>query len=240
MTIRPIDIARKLGISTTSLRKYEELGLLPPVSRSEAGYRIFTPQHIAYFVCIREMTVGFSLNRVSKMLKEVQAKKIDAALWLANQAQADLHQEKNIAHKIELNLFQSNPPPSGSEAQSMTIHQVSRETGVPATTIRYWERVGLLSVERARENNYRLFTAAHIRQILTIYALKLSIYSNSHQHSIERVKEALKEFDPNDTDRLAAIISDLEQYLNRTNRGQLRGIAALYRLCTQVETNHFE
>src|SRR5688572_8562964 len=105
MAARPIDIARKLKVSTTTLRTYAELGMTPPVSRSAAGYRIFTEEHVAYFVCIREMLTAFSLTHITKILKLVIANQIDTALWMANKAQADLHQEKIISEKMILNLL---------------------------------------------------------------------------------------------------------------------------------------
>ena len=240
MTARPIDIARRLHISTTTLRYYEKLGLIPHVSRSASGYRIFTDEHIAYFICIREMLAGFSLARISEMLKEVMAKRIDSALWMANNAQADLHQEKIISEKIVQNLLHKNSSLITTDHELRTINAVSRETGVPATTIRYWDRVGLISAERCAANRYRLFTAKHVRQILMIYALKLSAYPDGHQYSVARVKEVLQEFDYRDRVKVMTMTDGMQQQLDRVNRLQVKGIAALYHLCVQVETNHFD
>ncbi|HYE81737.1 MAG TPA: MerR family transcriptional regulator [Clostridia bacterium] len=247
MAFRPVDIARKLGISTTTLRKYEEFGLVPLVSRSESGYRMYTTEHIAYFVCVREMLAGFSLTDISKLMKEVMDKKIDAALWMANCAQAELHQEKLISKKIIQNLgsitkqevrsHRKNPKITAE--RKLTINDVSSETGIPVTTIRYWDKVGLISAERCSSNNYRMFTAFHIRQVLTIYALKFSALVSRHKHSIEKIKEQLKEFDYNDRTMITKMTNEIDRYLNKVNRDQITGIAALYHLCVQVETNNF-
>ena len=51
MSLRPVDIARQLKISTTTLRKYEDMGLVPKTSRTLSGYRIYTQKHLAYFTC---------------------------------------------------------------------------------------------------------------------------------------------------------------------------------------------
>ncbi|MBP1991504.1 MerR family DNA-binding transcriptional regulator [Paenibacillus eucommiae] len=239
MAARPIDIARKLGVSTTTLRNYEELGLIPPVPRSASGYRMFAEEHIAYFICIREMLAGFSLTRISKMLKEVLAKKITSALWMANESQANLHQEKIITEKM-LQLFHKKHSKISTNPALLTINDVSRETGVPITTIRYWDKVGLISAGRSTENNYRIFTEEHIRQVLTIHALKASVYYNRLHYSVDRVKEELKEFDYNDKNKIITITNDIKQHLDKVNRAQISGIAAFYRLCTQVEANQFD
>lgn len=62
MEYRPIDIARKLNISTSTLRIYEDIGIIPPVKRTDSGYRIFTQIHLDYFMCIRKMVKGYSLE----------------------------------------------------------------------------------------------------------------------------------------------------------------------------------
>lgn len=240
MAIRPVDIARKLGISTTTLRKYEEFGLVPPVPRSATGYRMYTDEHIAYLVCAREMLPAFTIKEIAKIFKAVMTKKIDVALWIANKAQADLHREKIIAEKIVQKLLQKNGKQISTSREKLTINEVSLETGIPATTIRYWDKVGLISVQRSMENNYRLFTEEHVKQILAIYALNFSVYADHQKHSIERIREDLKKFDYTDKNKIAEMTNNISHYLNRVNRAQIKAISALYHLCKQVESNRFE
>ncbi|MFS0838372.1 MerR family DNA-binding transcriptional regulator [Paenibacillus sp. 1P03SA] len=42
MNFRPVDIARKLNVSTSALRNYEAAGLVPPAERTAAGHRTYT------------------------------------------------------------------------------------------------------------------------------------------------------------------------------------------------------
>lgn len=139
MAIRPIDIARKLGISTTTLRKYEAWELVPPVSRTASGYRVYTEEHVAYFACIRAMLPGFTLKQIAAILKEVMAQQTDTARWMATKAQADLYREKKIAEQIVKTLLHKSEFVENTGSRLLTIHEVSQETGVPATTIRYWD-----------------------------------------------------------------------------------------------------
>lgn len=240
MSVRPIDIARKLGISTTTLRKYEERGLIPPVSRSGAGYRIYTEEHIAYFVCVREMLPGFNTTIISEVLKQVMAHKIASAYWIVNKAQADLRQEKIISENIIKHLYHNEGLSTNPKQGSLTINEISRETGVPATTIRYWDKVGLISAQRCADNNYRIFTHENVRQVLAIYALKLSAINNRHRYFVNQVKEEMKAFNYNDKKRVKEISKDIEQNLDKFNSLQIKGIAALYHLCVQVEANSFD
>ncbi|ACV62380.1 transcriptional regulator, MerR family [Desulfofarcimen acetoxidans DSM 771] len=239
MSIRPIDIARKLGISTTTLRKYEEMGLVPPVLRSESGYRNYTVEHIAYFICVRDMLPGFNLTIISEVLKYVMANRIDSAYWVLNKAQADLRQDKAISEKIIKHLYHKEGLQKNYKQTILSISDISQETGIPATTIRYWDKIGLIAAQRSEENNYRIFTPEHVQQALAVYALKLSAITNRRKYFIDQVRNEIKEFNYNDKNKIKEIANNIMQNLDKMNRLQIRGIAALYNLCVQVETNFF-
>lgn len=240
MSVRPVDIARKLGISTTTIRTYETMGLVPPVPRSAAGYRNYTEEHISYFICIREMLPGFNLTIISEVLKEVMASRIDAAYWIVNKVQAELRQEKIISEKIIKHLYHGESMYTSNNQDRLTIRDISVETGVPVSTLRYWDKVGLISSERCAENNYRLFTSEHIRQVLAVYALKLSAVTNRHKYFVNQVKEELKSFNYNDKNKIQEIAGNITQNLAMINRLQINGIASLHHLCVQVETQSFD
>ncbi|MCC6170382.1 MAG: MerR family DNA-binding transcriptional regulator [Caldilineaceae bacterium] len=240
MAVRPIDIARKLDVSAAALRNYEDCGMIPKVARSASGHRVYTEEHFAYFVCIREMLVGFTLTHTVKILREVMARKIDSALWLVNDAQAELHQQRIIFNNISWKLLHRVGTPIDVKLAALTINDVSRETGIPVATIRHWDRVGLLSAHRCGGNSYRMYTAEHIRQALTIYALKLSLCATGEKHCIDNIKEGIQQFDYDDQSKIHEMTKGIEQYLDQTNRDQIKGISALYRLCVQVDTHHFE
>ncbi|MBZ2174675.1 MerR family DNA-binding transcriptional regulator [Schnuerera sp. xch1] len=240
MAIRPVDIARKLNISTTTLRKYEEFGLTPPVPRSESGYRLYSQEHVAYFICAREMIPAFTMKEIAKIFEEVMAKRIEKALWMVNKSQAKLHSEKLILGKMVKNLLNANNKHVSKIQYKLTINELSKETGIPITTIRYWDKVGLISASRSKNNNYRLFTQEHIKQVLLIYALKYTVYSKYGRYSIEKIRQNLETFDYADVNRITTIIDNIETYLSQINRAQISGISALYRLCVQVETNNFD
>ena len=64
------EFARKLGVSTDTLRYYEKHGLLTPSSRSQSGYRIYTDTDIKQMSFIlRAKNVGFSLSEIKELLQ---------------------------------------------------------------------------------------------------------------------------------------------------------------------------
>lgn len=148
MAVRPVDIARRFGLSTTTIRRYEELGLVPAVMRAPTGYRIYTDEHIAYFICIREMMNGFSLQIIAGMLGFVMKNRIDEALWPANKTQAELQNDRRVCEQMRQRFI--NKRPLGRSKKEYSIGEISSITGVPASTIRYWSNIGLLCREILR------------------------------------------------------------------------------------------
>ena len=65
------ELARRTGISIRTLRYYDEVGLLPPSARTEAGYRLYTASAIARLQQIRSLRqLGFSLTQVRECLAQ--------------------------------------------------------------------------------------------------------------------------------------------------------------------------
>jgi DNA-binding transcriptional MerR regulator len=236
--LRPIDIARKLKISTTTLRHYEEFGMIPPVKRSQSGYRIFTAQHMAYFVCIREMMHGFTLSEIANMLKPVLAHNIDEALWMANKAQVALQNDKYVCENIRKRFLQKKK--KITELQEFSIDIVSKSTGITPSTIRYWDKIGLISASRCTDNNYRVFTQTNIDEILIIQALKLAMRAKGEKYAVEQIRKEMAQFDYSDADQISAIVASIESHLDVLNRAQIRSISALYKLCNEVEQNQYD
>ena len=62
------EIAKRLGVSTDTLRYYEKQGILTSSSRSVSGYRLYTEQDIAQLAfVIRAKDVGFTLNEIKEL-----------------------------------------------------------------------------------------------------------------------------------------------------------------------------
>lgn len=184
------------------------------------------------------MSSAFDLMFIAKVLKEVKNGHIDEALWIANKAQVDLWNERQTYKKtVEILLYNNFNTPF---TKNMTIGEVSKETGIPITTIRYWEKAGLLFPKRNEENKYRIYTNEHIRQILTLNAIKLSVQTHRLKHFFRTMQETYEAFDYSNYDDIAKFLDNISIQLDQMNRLQIKGIYALYKLCQQVEINLFE
>ena len=57
------DLARQVGVATSAVRYYEEVGLLPPAARNENGYRVYTRADVERLGFIqRARTLDFGLE----------------------------------------------------------------------------------------------------------------------------------------------------------------------------------
>lgn len=62
-------LARHLGIGASTLRYYERVGLLHPLRRTAAGYRLYGSEAAARLRFIRRaQDLGFSLDQVAELL----------------------------------------------------------------------------------------------------------------------------------------------------------------------------
>lgn len=63
------DAARLSGVSAKMVRHYEGLGLLPPVARTEGGYRLYgaADVHTLRFIK-RARDLGFSMEEISELV----------------------------------------------------------------------------------------------------------------------------------------------------------------------------
>lgn len=236
MEFKPIDIARKLNISTSTLRIYEDMGIIPPVKRTDFGYRIFTQIHLDYFICIRKMVKGYSLEFTGDLLKEYMKGNLDKALWMITKSQADLYAEKIRLEKVGLNLIKNLDYKDNNIKKSknnlMTLKEISKITDVSITTIRYWETIGLVSSVRGDGNNYRLFSEEQIKVILIIHALKYSLRMKYNYYNMEMLKKELKGFIYNETNT-RDLIKNIDIYLDKINLEMIKAISAFHELISK-------
>ncbi len=70
------EVASELGLTTRSIRYYEELGLLSPAARSDGSYRLYDASDIERLRFIKGLRddAGFSLAEISQLLEDEAAR----------------------------------------------------------------------------------------------------------------------------------------------------------------------
>ncbi|MBU8733517.1 MerR family transcriptional regulator [Cytobacillus oceanisediminis] len=221
--IKPIDIAKKLNISTSSLRSYEERGIVPKPSRSSAGYRIYTEEHLAYFDCIIAMSPGFGMDITSAVLKALQRKELDDALWLINSVQVAAFEDKILIEQVNKHLEHL------TFEKAMTIGEVELQTNIPSSTLRYWEKEGYIKSKRGN-NNYRYFNSYQFLKVLLMKFTQNAVYS----HDVVQLKKYIRNLEEYNVEGVKSIIDECQKLLNKRNHEQLHGLYYLNRLCSKL------
>ena len=74
--LRIQEVASELGLTTRSIRYYEEIGLLSPAARSEGAYRLYDPSDIERLRFIKALRddAGFSLAEIGQLLEDEAAR----------------------------------------------------------------------------------------------------------------------------------------------------------------------
>jgi DNA-binding transcriptional MerR regulator len=85
--LRIHEAAADVGLTTRSVRYYEEMGLLRPAARSEGDYRLYDPTDLERLRFIKGLRddAGFSLAEIAQMLEDEAAReRVHAALHASN------------------------------------------------------------------------------------------------------------------------------------------------------------
>lgn len=98
------EAADRLGLTHRTLRYYEEKGLLPPPSRMDGGFRLYSEADLARLGRIKEMKelLGFSLADIKGMLEADEIRQQLKSGWRADADVADKAAKIRIAREVTL------------------------------------------------------------------------------------------------------------------------------------------
>ena len=89
--LRIQEVASELGLTTRSIRYYEEIGLLKPCARTEGAYRLFDPDDLDRLRFIKGLRddAGFSLAEIAALLEDETARGRNRARFRATDDPAE-------------------------------------------------------------------------------------------------------------------------------------------------------
>lgn len=236
MNYRPIDIARKLNISTSLLRHYEKWQLFPIPERSPSGYRIYTEESLYYLQAVRTMTITYGYKKTKEIIQCVQAFDFIQAMWLINEEQSRISQKRNISQQT-LTLLHGEDwqmEPNLKKRGWMTIGEAAKFLAVPETTIRHWCNEKLVAVTRDKDSHYRKFDEAAIQRLLLIRMIRTSTWS------LDEVRMILDNFDTNSPQQMIQLAEQSLQALNTLLTRQLIANKFLYQLIHYLAPDFFQ
>jgi DNA-binding transcriptional MerR regulator len=177
-------IATGAGVHPNTVRLYEELGFLPPIPRTPAGYRKFTPLHLSQMKLARTALGGpypGSSIRASAahLVRRSAAGDLGWALEHAYRhlilVQAELAHAETAAALLQR---WANGKATDATQRPLHVKEAADLLQVTPDALRSWERNGLIQVPRDPHNRYRIYTSTEIGQLRVIRMLRTAGYSS--------------------------------------------------------------
>ncbi|MDR9853635.1 MerR family DNA-binding transcriptional regulator [Paenibacillus sp. VCA1] len=219
----PKQIANRLHVSTTTLRRYEDLDLVPDVPRTASNRRYYTPLHVQAFIALRALIKGFGISVSYDAMSMLKKGRTEQALWKINLHQYNIQVEKQRVEEI-MGLIQKTDFSKYRNIQvteEMKIGEVAAIAGVNASAIRHWEKEGLIRSNRNPENGYRTFTSGELKKIIVLSSLRKTVYF------IENMRQLLTALETSDFAAIERSFKMALQQLNEQLKNQMHGISEM-------------
>ncbi|MEV5961322.1 TioE family transcriptional regulator [Kribbella sp. NPDC051952] len=226
--LRPVDLARRAGVSTQLVRNYEAAGILPPAPRSDTGYRQYGPEHLSALLTYRALAPGYWPETATEIMRAVHRGDEAYAYRLVDAAHAALHEQRLATDAASEALaalaaeYVEEPPVSGP---SLLVGELAHRLGVRTSALRVWEAAGLLAPTREPGTKYRRYGPEQVRDARIIHMLRQGRY-NFEQ--IKPVVEGLRR--TGSTEALRNAIAERRAAHDRQTRAMLHGAALLHEL----------
>ncbi|MEV8098636.1 TioE family transcriptional regulator [Kitasatospora sp. NPDC085879] len=231
--LRPVDLARRHGLSTQAVRNYEEAGILPPAGRTPHGYRTYTALHVGALGAFLALLPGHGHRTAASIMRAVNEDAEEEAFRQIDESHARLLDDRRTLRAVEdaLRSLEAGAAPgpgavSGSSAVSglggMFIGPLARRLGIRPATLRKWERAGLVHPRRDPSTGYRVYDDAAVRDALLAHQLRRGGYL------LEQIAPLIGEVRAaGGVEPLEAALRDWHGRLSARARAMLTGAAAL-------------
>jgi len=215
-----------IGVSNTTLKRYESNGLIPPVFYTKGKHRRYEEIHFIAFKTIRILLKGFDIAVAYQLMKLAKEREFIKANWIIAQSQKDLVKKKETLqmHKE----FILSVPQKSLKKQTMRIGELAKFADIQSSTIRYWEKRGLIEATRDKSSGYRFYEKSEVRKTIIISLLRKSIYN------LEVIKGIVDEIDDKNLTSIKKHYTTVNNELDKQLAMQLRGISSYMTYCEKM------
>jgi len=182
--LRPVDLARSIGVSTQAVRNYERWGFLPEAERGPQGYRLYSQQHLHALRTSRSLIAGFGWEHTLRIMQYIHQNDLAGALAVIDARHAAIHQSRReVEETLDILRTIARDLPHSSEGSAVRksphyfrIGEAARRVGVRVSAARFWEEQGLIQPIRESSSRYRLYDEKQIRILQTVALLRKTGY----------------------------------------------------------------
>lgn len=217
---RPVDLARRHGLSTQAVRNYEAAGILPVAARTPSGYRIYTTRHALALRAFLALVAGHGHATAAAVMQAINRDDPSRALRLIDASHAQLLVDRRTLEAVEAAL--GDLEPVRPERGDTFIGPLARRLGVRPATLRKWERAGVVQPGRDRRTGYRVYRPADVRDARLAHQLRRGGYRLDRIAPLIAQVRAAGGVEP-----LTALRADWHARLDARARAMLTGAAEL-------------
>ncbi|MFG3578091.1 TioE family transcriptional regulator [Micromonospora chersina] len=218
--LRPVDLARRHGLSTQAIRNYEAAGVLPEAERTPHGYRTYTPLHASALNAFLALVPGHGHATATSIMRAVNRDATGEGLRLIDASHAQLLDDRRTLQAVEAALRDLEPVPP--ERGDTFVGPLSRRLGIRPATLRKWERAGVVQPRRDPRTGYRVYSAADVRDALLVHQLRRG------GHLLEQIGPLIAQVrSAGGVAPLESTLRDWHARLAARSRAMLTGAAAL-------------
>jgi DNA-binding transcriptional MerR regulator len=212
---RPIDLARRAGLSASQIRNYERFGFLPPAERASSGHRRYGRHHLAALQVSCRLIDAFGWPSALQAMRAAHHGDPVAALAVADERHAHVHQQRlQVRQTLDaLAEIQARDPHSIERFHggSVAIGNAAVSVGATTTAIRYWESRGLIQPERTPQGRRR-YSRRQLQQLQLVKLLR------DIDYDFDTIRSVVKDLaDPHGTQARAAL-DERQDLVNRSSR----------------------
>lgn len=159
-------------MSAQTVRRYGRLGVIPPVKRSQSGYRRYGPEHLEALHLVVLLTKAWGRTRAFRIMGLLHAHRLDEAFMLVHAEHAKIE----VRHRALEAVVVRDDAERQQRMEPLRAREAGRVSGVAPSTIRHWEEKGLLRLARSPTSGYRLYEPAVLSRIHAIATLREASY----------------------------------------------------------------
>ncbi|MFJ7206469.1 MerR family DNA-binding transcriptional regulator [Streptomyces sp. NPDC098789] len=173
--MRPVDLARRHGLSTQAVRNYEDAGIIAAARRSPAGYRDYTAVHAAGLAAHLALVPAFGHSTGRRIMQAVTAGRLDEALEHVDAGHALLARDRATLRAVEAGLSHlaaATPDAAARTRAPYSIGELARHLALDPATLRGWQRAGILAPPRDARSGHRQYLAPDVRDAELAHLLR--------------------------------------------------------------------
>ncbi|MFJ8750448.1 MerR family transcriptional regulator [Streptomyces sp. NPDC102441] len=172
--LRTVDVARRAGYSVQQVRNLERDGVLPPATRTAAGYRIYGETHVRSSLAYRALAAATGPVEAKRIMRTVHERPAAEALALLDAAHARLDRERKDLELAEAAAaaISAEPIEDVRPSDSMSVSELATALGVRPSALRHWDAEGLAVPDRVPPRGTRRYSPAQTRDARIVHQLR--------------------------------------------------------------------